>query len=127
MVTIALGDKKSILVYSLILLDEIEKRMAKATIKASDIFSDDEDDNEVEEQPPQETEDLDIEEDVDMQDLQEAEPSAQNEKQKDKLSPSESTTSAPVGKARRKVLKKKTTKNARGFLGKCLRVAVISV
>lgn len=92
--------------------------MAKTSIKASDIFSDDDDDEEEEEQDqmkePQPAEDLDIVEiddgDEDMEvvkDVKETEP-VQEE-------PSEP---APAGKARRKVLKKRTTKNSRGHLGK---------
>lgn len=94
--------------------------MAKTSIKASDIFSDDEEEEEdVEEEDqikePQPVEDLDIEEeDVDMdmdQDIEE------NEIEKEEP-PAVSLPSLPPGKARRKVLKKKTTKNNRGFLGK---------
>ncbi|CAO3608055.1 unnamed protein product [Mucor fragilis] len=96
--------------------DDLDVRMAKTSIKASDIFSDDDDDEEEEEQDqmkePQPAEDLDIVEiddgDEDMEvvkDVKETEP-VQEE-------PSEP---APAGKARRKVLKKRTTKNSRGHL-----------
>jgi DNA polymerase delta subunit 3 len=93
--------------------------MAKTTLKASDIFSDDEDDeddNETEEKPPQVAEDLEVEEDIDMQDIPETE-TIEEEPKGTSVQPA-SMPSASVGKARRKVLKKKTTKNARGLLGK---------
>lgn len=93
--------------------------MAKTSIKASDIFSDDEEEEDVEEEDqidePQPVEDLDIEEeDVDMDMDQETE-----EKEIEEEEPSVASLPSPLpGKARRKVLKKKTTKNSRGFLGK---------
>ncbi|KAG2206025.1 hypothetical protein INT46_000096 [Mucor plumbeus] len=97
--------------------NEHEVRMAKTSIKASDIFSDDEEEEDVEEEDqidePQPVEDLDIEEeDVDMDMDQETE-----EKEIEEEEPSVASLPSPLpGKARRKVLKKKTTKNSRGFL-----------
>ncbi|KAI8327904.1 DNA polymerase subunit Cdc27-domain-containing protein [Choanephora cucurbitarum] len=85
--------------------DDIERRMAKTTLKASDIFSDDEDfvsEPHKQEEPTKET--PEPEEDVDMD-----EPEEKPEKK-------EVVPTLPPGKVRRQVLKKKTTRNARGHL-----------
>ncbi|GAN04555.1 hypothetical protein MAM1_0067d04016 [Mucor ambiguus] len=94
--------------------DDLDVRMAKTSIKASDIFSDDEEEEEEQDQmrEPQPAEDLDIveidNEDEDMEVVDTVE-----EKEPVQEEPS---TPAPPGKARRKVLKKRTTKNSRGHL-----------
>lgn len=93
--------------------------MAKTSIKASDIFSDDEEEDQEEEEEeeekdqmekPQTVEDLDIEvEDVDM-DVEET-------VREEESVPEEPSASTLPGKVRKKVLKKRTTKNSRGHLG----------
>lgn len=91
--------------------------MAKTSIKASDIFSDDEEEDQEEEEEkkdqmeePKPVEDLDIEiEDVDM-DVEET-------VKEEKSVPEEPSASTLPGKVRKKVLKKRTTKNSRGHLG----------
>ncbi|EPB81784.1 hypothetical protein HMPREF1544_11498 [Mucor circinelloides 1006PhL] len=97
--------------------NEQDVRMAKTSIKASDIFSDDEEEDQEEEEEeekdqmeePQPAEDLDIEiEDVDM-DVEET-------VKEEKSVPEEPLASTLPGKVRKKVLKKRTTKNSRGHL-----------
>ncbi|KAF7728835.1 DNA polymerase delta subunit 3 [Apophysomyces ossiformis] len=95
--------------------EELDRRMAMSNIQASDIFSDD-DENMEEAVPEKKKRRLIIEEDEEMEDaVEESEPATtpvkdQEDDQPEKL--------APAGKVMRKVLKKKTSKNARGFLGK---------
>ncbi|KAI9483580.1 MAG: DNA polymerase subunit Cdc27 [Benjaminiella poitrasii] len=101
--------------------DDIEKRMARTTLKASDIFSDDEDDNMSKPLPIEDMKTEEKDDDIVMEDANESseitdsvEPSHQKEQQV--LSSTANPVSNSPSKARRKVLKKKTTKNARGFL-----------
>ncbi|KAI8047712.1 DNA polymerase subunit Cdc27-domain-containing protein [Gilbertella persicaria] len=84
--------------------DEIEKRMAKTTIKATDIFTDDE-----EEEPAEQVATSHKEDDM-MEDVKtiEEKPSQQE--------PSSPPPPPLPEKLRRQVLKKKTTTNARGLL-----------
>ncbi|GAA5805594.1 hypothetical protein HPULCUR_011114 [Helicostylum pulchrum] len=95
--------------------DDIEMRLAKTSIKPEDIFTDEEDeDDEEEPQPeqPQEPDIIEIEKDDDMMDV---EPVVKEETKEVDDSPPPPVYSTP-GKSKRKVLRKKTTKNARGFL-----------
>ncbi|KAK4509409.1 uncharacterized protein ATC70_007760 [Mucor velutinosus] len=95
--------------------DDLDVRMAKTSIKASDIFSDDEEEEEEEQdqmKEPQPAEDLDIVEiDNEVEDMEVVESVKENESVQE-----EPSVPAPLGKARRKVLKKRTTKNSRGHL-----------
>lgn len=88
--------------------------MAKATIKVQDIFSDDEDDVEEEESKylPEEEDVMEIDDIVD--DKQESVMEIEDD------TPSSPEKSAPLSSAKpkRKALKKKTTMNARGHMGK---------
>ncbi|KAI9364834.1 DNA polymerase subunit Cdc27-domain-containing protein, partial [Pilaira anomala] len=105
--------------------EDIEMRMAKATIKPDDIFSDDEDEEEKDDIQPealQEPEDLRIDDDDD-ETMEEVEPVKKQETKEEETkeenhvtSSTSSETSSTPGKAMKKVLRKKTTKNARGFL-----------
>ncbi|OAD06950.1 hypothetical protein MUCCIDRAFT_107546 [Mucor lusitanicus CBS 277.49] len=89
-------------------------RMAKTSIKASDIFSDDEEEEEEEHKEPQPAEDIDVLEiDDGDEDMEVVEAAKEEEPVQEEEEPS---TPAPPGKARRKVLKKRTTKNSRGHL-----------
>lgn len=99
-------------------------RLAKTSIKPEDIFTDDEDeDDEEEPQPeqPQEPDFIEIEEDEDMMDV---EPVAKEETKEVDDTPPAPVCSTP-GKSKRKVLRKKTTKNARGFLGNYICVYLV--
>lgn len=86
--------------------------MAKTSLKMEDIFSDDEKDDD-KPQPPSPQEE---EEDIIMM---EADEDIEKAKQPSK-EPEDNLQDTPVepGKIKRKVLKKKTTTNARGHLGK---------
>ncbi|KAG2238070.1 hypothetical protein INT48_002637 [Thamnidium elegans] len=95
--------------------NDIEMRLAKTSIKPEDIFTDDEDEEE-EPQPeqPQEHDIIEIEGDDD-DDMMDVEPVAKEETKEVDDTPQSPVYSTP-GKSKRKVLRKKTTKNARGFL-----------
>ncbi|CEJ00673.1 hypothetical protein RMCBS344292_14725 [Rhizopus microsporus] len=86
---------------------DLEKRMAKTSLKVEDIFSDDDQ----EEEPQQEAQQQQDEEDVVMFEADEDNKEKVEEEHED-----EETIPAEPGKIRRKVLKKKTTTNARGHL-----------
>ncbi|KAI8641224.1 DNA polymerase subunit Cdc27 [Parasitella parasitica] len=105
--------------------DDLDVRMAKTSIKASDIFSDEEEHEEDEEdedeeeekeevREPEPEEDLEIEEDLEVEEEKEDVNMDTDEEKREPSAPV--SAAAPSGKARRKVLKKKTTKNSRGFL-----------
>ncbi|CEJ00337.1 hypothetical protein RMCBS344292_14397 [Rhizopus microsporus] len=87
-----------------------EKRMAKTTLKVEDIFSDDDQEEEPQQEQQQEPQQQD-EEDVVMFEADE-----NNEEKAEEEHEEEEATPAEPGKIRRKVLKKKTTTNARGHL-----------
>ncbi|KAG2196400.1 hypothetical protein INT47_012904 [Mucor saturninus] len=90
-------------------IEEIERKMAKTTIKPEDIFSDDEEEEEQEEEPkPEEEYPIMTEEDALMEDVEAPKVEA--------TPPPEPAELAPPGKVKRQVLRKKTTKNARGLL-----------
>ncbi|MBM6383474.1 MAG: hypothetical protein JSY10_05700 [Paenibacillus sp.] len=99
-------------------------RLAKTSIKPEDIFTDDEDEEE-EPQPeqPQEHDIIEIEGDDD-DDMMDVEPVAKEETKEVDDTPQSPVYSTP-GKSKRKVLRKKTTKNARGFLGNYICIYVV--
>ncbi|KAI7906453.1 DNA polymerase subunit Cdc27 [Cokeromyces recurvatus] len=93
--------------------DENEKRMAKTSIKASDIFSDDEDEHMSKPLPIEDMKTEENDDDIVMEDVE-------NNKEQTRASNENiqtvSNTTSSSSKTRKKVLKKKTTRNARGFL-----------
>ncbi|ORE02457.1 hypothetical protein BCV72DRAFT_309095 [Rhizopus microsporus var. microsporus] len=89
---------------------DLEKRMAKTSLKVEDIFSDDDQEEEPQQQEQEQQQQQD-EEDVVMFEADEDNKEKAEEEHED-----EEAIPAEPGKIRRKVLKKKTTTNARGLL-----------